>query len=145
ADLFGGAEAHGRFLAAVGPQLDAGEAVREVVPLARRDGMPFEVRLSGRTLPLEGYTRASLWVVEDVTEARRAETAMREMNERLVLAQEAGRVGVFDLDIARDHLVFSDKLEALYGLVPRPQGRRLRDWLDALHPEDRPRAQARLE
>ncbi len=145
ADLFGGAQAHGQFLARIAARLAAGDAVREVATLTRRDGATFEARLSGRLLPLEGYAEACIWVIEDVTEARRAEAAMREMNERLVLAQEAGRVGVFDLDLARDHLVLSDKLEALYGLVHRPQGRRLRDWLDAVHPEDRARVQARLE
>ncbi|AVS94256.1 hybrid sensor histidine kinase/response regulator [Paracidovorax avenae] len=143
--IFGGEELHRRFMARIEGRLEAGESVREVARLVRRDGTVFEARLSGRLLPLQGYAHACIWVVEDVTEARRAEAAMREMNERLILAQEAGRVGVFDLDLARDHLVFSEKLGALYGLPHRPQGLRLADWMDSLHMEDRPRVQARLD
>ena len=40
---------------------------------------------------MDGYTNAALWVIEDVTEARRAEQAMRETSERLELVQEAAR------------------------------------------------------
>lgn len=143
--MFGGAEAHRHFMERIESRLDAGEAVREVATLLRDDGSSFEARLSGRMLPLQGYAHACIWVIEDVTEARLAEAAMREVNERLVLAQEAGRVGVFDLDLARDHLVFSDKLESLYGQPHRPEGRRLRDWMESLHLGDRARAQARLQ
>ncbi|CAM3754165.1 PAS domain S-box protein [Paracidovorax anthurii] len=145
-DLFGGQEPHRRFLARMDEcGLHAGRAMREVATLVRLDGTPFDARLSGRMLRLDGHADACIWVIEDVTEARRAEAALHGMHERLRLAQEAGRVGVFDLDLVRDHLVCSDKLEDLYGQPHRPEGWRLADWMEFLHPEDRARVGARLE
>lgn len=143
--MFGGAQGHGVFLERTGARLAAGEAVREVCTLHRLDGTTFEARVSGRGLEMDGFSDSCLWVIEDVSEARAAEEAMREINDRLALAQEAGKVGVFDLDLASDRLVWSDKLESLYGVPPQPQGRSLQDWLDRLHPEDRARAQARID
>ena len=69
--------------------------------------------MAGRGLKMEGVQIASLWVIEDVTEAQRAEAATREANARLELAQEAGHIGVFDYNLLTQRMVWSPQLEQL--------------------------------
>ena len=146
--LFGGEAGFAEFRARTLAALVAGESVREQLALRRLDGTPFAARLSGRGLRLEGQQAVSLWVIEDVTEAQRAEAAMREANERLELAQEAGNVGVFDLDLASQSVVWTPQLARMHGVPELGGGKRLgrshQAWMDMLHADDRARVQAAL-
>jgi two-component system sensor histidine kinase/response regulator len=138
--LFDSAASYEEFNRRVQANLAKGLPVREIWRLQRLDGSVFEARVSGRSVQIEGYERGSIWVIENVTEAQQAERAMREANERLELAQEAGRVGVFDVDVPKGELIWSDKLLALLGLPAGTNHRPISDWSATLHPEDRLRA-----
>ncbi|MBX9832178.1 MAG: PAS domain S-box protein, partial [Burkholderiaceae bacterium] len=142
--LFGGMGNSDLFAARVAPGLAAGQALRETATLNRLDGSSFEARLAGRSLKIEGFSTASIWVIEDVSEQRRAELAMQQAKDRLELAQEAGKIGVFDLDLVADEVLWSDKLVAMLGLPPQAQAqvRSESDWIERVHPDDRDRATA---
>ncbi|KRD54741.1 two-component system sensor histidine kinase/response regulator [Acidovorax sp. Root275] len=140
AALLGRGEFAKRFYADVGPVLTAGRAVRQTTTLCRLDGSRFEARMAGRNLQMDGFRSASIWVIEDVSEQRRAEIAMQQAKDRLELAQEAGKIGVFDIDLVADEVLWSEKLVAMLGLPPQAQGRSKRDWMECLHPDDRDRA-----
>ncbi|MFN7152778.1 MAG: PAS domain S-box protein [Acidovorax sp.] len=140
--LFGGTGNSDLFAARVAPGLAAGQPLRETATLNRLDGSSFEARLAGRSLKIEGFSTASIWVIEDVSEQRRAEVAMQQAKDRLELAQEAGKIGVFDIDLVADEVLWSEKLVAMLGLPPKEQVRTKRDWMDRLHPDDRDRATA---
>ena len=107
----------------------------------RKDGSLYhdEVTLSP-VLDRHGKRIGIVGLHEDVTEQRRAEAAMQQARDRLEIAQEAGKVGVFDLDLQTGHLVWSDKLVAMLGLPPGDRVRSRSDWANSLHPEDRDRA-----
>lgn len=138
--LFGTPAASEQFFARVGPGLAAGEALRETAALSRLDGSSFEARLAGRSLQMEGFKTASIWVIEDVSEQRRAELAVQQARDRLEMAQEAGKIGVFDIDLMTDQVLWSEKLVSMLGLPPGDQLRNRHDWTERLHPEDRDRA-----
>lgn len=69
-------------------------------------------------------------------------TALRESEERLRLALEAGRMGTWDWDLLTGRLRWSEGLERIYGLVPGEFGGTLDDFLRLVHPEDREALQA---
>ena len=140
--LLGGGELAQQFHAQVGPVLAAGGAVRQVTTLFRLDGTRFEARMAGRNVQMEGFRNASLWVIEDVSEQRRAEVAVQQAKDRLELAQEAGKIGVFDIDLPTGQVLWSEKLVAMLGLAPGTQARTQQDWQELLHPDDRDRAVA---
>ena len=140
--LLGGGELAQQFHAQVGPVLAAGGAVRQVTTLFRLDGTRFEARMAGRNVQMEGFRNASLWVIEDVSEQRRAEMAVQQAKDRLELAQEAGKIGVFDIDLLTGQVLWSEKLVAMLGLAPGTQARTQQDWQELLHPDDRDRAVA---
>jgi PAS domain S-box-containing protein len=73
----------------------------------------------------------------DRTAEHRAEQALRESEERLRLAQDAGEVGSWDWDIGTGQLHWSESCHRLHGTDPaRPPS--LEEWRIGIHPEDRP-------
>ena len=140
--LFGDSGRSGLFAARIAPSLASGQALRETATLFRLDGSRFEARLAGRSLKMDGFSSASIWVIEDVSDQRRAELAIQQAKDRLELAQEAGKIGVFDLNLLTGEVHWSDKLAVMMGLPPGTQPGHRDFWLDCLHPEDREKAEA---
>jgi PAS domain S-box-containing protein len=72
----------------------------------------------------------------DITRRKSAETELKSVAESLSLAQTAGGVATFDLDLRSGIQRHSDNLPELLGL---PRGTRVdrQGWLDRLHAEDR--------
>jgi PAS domain S-box-containing protein len=61
-------------------------------------------------------------MVEDITDKKRAEEALRTSEERLRLAQQAARIGTFEWNIQTGVNTWTPELEAMYGLPPRGFG-----------------------
>jgi len=83
-------------------------------------------------------------VLEDVSERKRTEEALRDGERRLRLATEAARIGTFDWDLQRHSIVWSPELETIYG-VPAAPAHTYEQWLRALHPDDAVGAVAGVE
>ncbi len=77
------------------------------------------------------------------TEERRAEDYARvgTSEERLRLALEAGRMGVWDWTIATGAVTWSEHLEQIHGLPPGSFPGTFEGFLSIVHPEDRERVQ----
>ncbi len=78
----------------------------------------------------------------EVAERRRTEAALEASQERLELAQQAGRIGTFEYDLRSGVVTWSEELEALYGLPAGGFGGRYEHWAHAVHPDDRAAAEA---
>jgi PAS domain S-box-containing protein len=74
----------------------------------------------------------------DITERKRSEVELLESEERLSLVVQAADLGTWDWDILADHLVWSSRCLALFGVAPDTQMTYDR-FLEALHPADRER------
>jgi PAS domain S-box-containing protein len=116
------------------------------VSLRRADGAPVTAYLGVRALR-EGALGLCL-MITDLTELRhyqelqRTQEALRASEERLDLAQRAGRIGTFEWDIRTGAVSWSTVKEELYGLPAGGFGGRYEDWKRAVHPDDRDRAEA---
>ena len=63
--------------ASVGPALGRGDAVDTECQVARRDGSTFQARLRAKAIdPRQPATSGTIWIAEDVTEARQAAQAL---------------------------------------------------------------------
>ena len=76
---------------------------------------------------------------------RRAESALRTSEERLRRAVEAGQVGIWDWDIERDQVTWSDRLYEIHGREPGSDTGGVAGFRAHVHPDDRPRVEAALQ
>ncbi len=78
-------------------------------------------------------------VISDVTERRQAQEQIRISEERLRLGLEAGNVGTWDWDVAKDQVTWSDRMYRFFGVEPGTFEGSYASFLELVHPEDRPR------
>jgi len=102
----------------------------------RKDGSLFWGRLSlsllkGRPSPLVVAR------VEDITDERRADEALRASEERLRLAQQAAHIGTFEWNTQTGVNSWTPELEAVYGLPPGSFGGTQTAFENLVHPDDR--------
>jgi PAS domain S-box-containing protein len=76
-------------------------------------------------------------VVEDISARKSAESALRESEERLQLAQQVANVGTFEWNIKTGVNRWTPELERLYGLPPGGFKGTQGAWERLVHPEDR--------
>src|SRR5262245_8865145 len=118
------------------------------VTLRRADGTTTSAHLAISALQ-EGALGLCL-MVTDLTEQwqfhelQRTQAALRAVSERLELAQQAGHIGTFEWDIRTGTVNWSATEEALYGLPAGGFGGKYENWKQAVHPDDRERAEAEV-
>ncbi len=108
--------------------------------IARRPGAPLEERFVTFVLqPFrdeQGQIMGLFVQGSDVTGMKRAEEALRESQQRLHIAQDAGGIGTFELR-ADGMLAVSPEFCRLWGIGERPLVR-LEELVALIHPDDRP-------
>lgn len=77
-------------------------------------------------------------VVMDITERRRAEMALQESERNLAEAQRIARLGNWVLEWPSRHMQWSEETFRIAGLEPAREAPRFADYLQTLHPDDRP-------
>jgi len=120
--------------------------IHRELTLQRRDGTT--VTPSIRINAVRAGALGLCLILTDMTEQvhyqdlRRTQAALHAANERLDLAQQAGRVGTFEWNIRTGVMNWSGIKEELYGLPAGEFGGSYEDWKQAVHPDDRERADA---
>ncbi|WP_421864756.1 PAS domain-containing sensor histidine kinase [Parvibaculum sp.] len=81
----------------------------------------------------------------DVTDRRRAEEALRESAHNLAAAERIAHLGNWQLDIKTSEIACSDEAFRIFGGHPQEGPITLPQFLDRVHPSDRPRMRAAAE
>ena len=105
----------------------------------RRDGSLVWARLSISLLKLNSRpSPLMVAMVEDITDKKTAEEALRASEERLRLAQQAARIGTFERNVRTGVVTWSTNLEPMYGLQAGSfNGTTTAFFLNLIHPDDR--------
>jgi PAS domain S-box-containing protein len=83
----------------------------------RKDGSPYEANLS--LVPVEmGGDDALLAIVQDITERKGVEAALRNSERFLRLSQAVGHVGSWEWDLTTNSVRWSEEMYALHGIGP---------------------------
>lgn len=112
-----------------GPRVAAGEAVR------------FEIhsRVPDRYFDVHAFRpapRQYAVILDDITDRKRAEEALRQSEERLKMALEGGDLGTWDWEVLTGRIVLNERYATMLGLTPETIHPSIQWWKDSLHPDD---------
>jgi len=103
----------------------------------RSDGSAVRVTLS--VVPMWQPGEEARWnmaIVQDITERKRAEDALRSSEESLRLAQEVAQIGTFDRNLVTGEGRWTPQLESMHGLAPGGYPRTISQFIQLVHPAD---------
>jgi len=112
----------------------------------RKDGNDLWTILS--TAPIfseEGEFSGALAMAIDITQRKHYEETLEANEERYALAARAGKVGVWDFNLAEEEGYVDPNCKALLGYGDAEISDNLRAWLELVHPEDRRRVEESLD
>lgn len=105
-----------------------------------KDGSALDTLLSVSTVrDAEGNPLYNIGQIEDVTERKRAEEALRRSEDHLNRAQRVAHIGSWDWDLRTDEVRRSAELYEIYGAAPDPEHRLALSYMGAVHAADRER------
>jgi signal transduction histidine kinase/ActR/RegA family two-component response regulator len=110
----------------------------------RADGSRFWAESTVADLGL-GPEPGTTVIFRDVSERHAASQALRESQEHLAFALEAGRMGTFEWDLGSGLVRWSDSLEGIIGIPPGSFGGTYDALLELVHPDDRQAIRQALE
>ncbi len=112
-----------------------GEVLGMHLQYRHKNGSVRLCAMSARLITLQGDMHC-IYTVQDVTESRKREDALRRSEENLNRAQSVGRVGSWYLDIPSGHLEWSQETYRIFGINPG-EPLTLTRFIDCIHPDDR--------
>ncbi|MHB1356268.1 MAG: PAS domain S-box protein [Anaerolineae bacterium] len=116
-------------------RLLAGEVLTYEAEHYHKDGHAFPIEVAASTITYNNEIHIQSFV-RDITERKQAEGKLQKVNEHLLLATEAGGVGIWEYDPIHNHLTWEDQMYRLYGITAGDFGGAYEAWQASLHPED---------
>ena len=116
----------------------AGESVAFEMEVPYRDiGVRYVQASYSPDLGPDGAVRGFFAAVVDLTDRRRMEVALGRSEERLRMATRAGKIGLWDWDIEKNHVTWTDSLYEIHGIAADAFDGTLEAFASLVHSEDR--------
>ncbi|MCX6245285.1 MAG: PAS domain S-box protein [Bacteroidetes bacterium] len=103
----------------------------------KKDGTVFPVELRLSLIKDEKGKPEGVWAVtRDITERKRSEQEYEQMIDRFNLATHSANLGVWELDVRDNSLLWDDKMLELFDVPKEEFTENLEAWYKTLHPDD---------
>ncbi len=124
-----------------GERIEHYETVRR-----RKDGSLLDISLTVSPIKdTKGNIAGASKIARDISRRKRVEVALRESEQRLRLATQTGKLGVWDWDIVTNQISWSDSLYAIHGVRPEEFDGTVAGFTALIHPEDRRSVSAAIQ
>ncbi|MDY6953665.1 MAG: PAS domain S-box protein, partial [Thermodesulfobacteriota bacterium] len=117
--------------------LTSQEPGRNEYTALKKDGGTVPIITFSSPIVRDGQPVGLRGIVIDITELKQAEKKLRESEERLRLAMDAGDHGFWDWDLDTDEVYFSPRYYTMLGYEPGELPMVKDTWTGLMHPEDR--------
>jgi diguanylate cyclase (GGDEF)-like protein/PAS domain S-box-containing protein len=111
--------------------------------LRRSDGAMIAVEIHVSRIIYDG-TPILCVIVENITERKRSQEALRQSEERYALVSRAANDGLWDWDLATEKVYYSSRWKSMLGYEDHEIGENLDAWLSRVHPNDAKQLQAKI-
>lgn len=112
----------------------------------RKDKSRFYIDVnSSLLLDSKGKPESILFVGRDITERKQAEETLKQASTRLALATRAGGVGVWDLNLDDNILLWDSQMLALYDMGKNDFDGTYDSWTEFIYIDDKERAHAEVQ
>lgn len=120
--------------------LSGGKIVVHEEYLTTVDGDRCYMAVKGPVYDGEGNLSGLFGISRDITERKRMESEVEELSSRLQLATRSAGIGVWDLNVETDEMLWDERMLELYGFTDETFPGGIRAWETGLHPDDKERA-----
>ncbi|MCS6291670.1 MAG: PAS domain S-box protein, partial [Nitrospira sp.] len=104
----------------------------------RKTGETIWVTVNATSLAFpEEHEQHIIAIIEDTTDKKRAEQALRESQTRLTEAQRIAHIGSWELNLPENRLTWSEEVYRIFEVDPRRFGGSYEAFLKLVHPDDR--------
>jgi PAS domain S-box-containing protein len=116
-----------------GERIEHYETVRQ-----RKDGRRLDISLTVSPIrDAKGNIVGASKIARDITRRKQVEAVLRESEQRLRLATQTGKLGVWDWNIVANRISWSDSLYVIHGVTPDQFDGTVEAFAALVHPEDR--------
>jgi PAS domain S-box-containing protein len=122
-----------RFLLASGAKVNV-ETVRQ-----RKDGLRLDISVKAARLSLDREQSAFYMIYRDITQQKAADRRLRRSEGYLAEAQKLTHTGSWAWNVRTGGLFWSQEIFRIYNYEPQEIGPTWQQFLERVHPEDRPR------
>jgi PAS domain-containing protein len=111
----------------------------------KQGGLWLQIKCSVIDRDEAGRPLLAVGSIQDINESHAQREQIMLLHQRLSLAIEVSRTGVWDWDIQQDRLVWDARMYETYGIQESDFSSAYEAWVQALHPEDKARAEEEIK
>jgi PAS domain S-box-containing protein len=111
----------------------------------RPDGTVIRTSVKTAVMREDDRVLGYVGVVDDITERRRAEEALRESEARTLMLVQSSNIGLWDWNLITNEVFYSAEWKSQLGFADGEVPGRYEEWKNRLHPEDRELALTAVE